>query len=61
MYIDQEKQYSFDSGWFEVPQLDENHQLFKITHTIDWDSLLQKLSKLKIIQIAILLPHILRD
>lgn len=45
MYIDQEKQYSFDSGWFEVPQLDENHQLFKIAHAIDWNSLLQNLSK----------------
>ena len=45
MYIDQEKQLSFNSGWFEVPPLDENHVLIKIAKVINWDSLLEKLSK----------------
>jgi len=45
MYIDQEKQFSFTSGWFEVPQLDENDELVKISKVIDWDSLTEKLAK----------------
>ena len=39
MYVDQEKQFSFTSGWFEVPQLDQNDELVKIAKVIDWDSL----------------------
>ena len=45
MYIEQEKQLSFTHGWFEVPQLDQEHKLIKISHAINWESLLSRLSK----------------
>ncbi len=45
MYVGQEKQISFNSGWFEVPPLDEKHLLVKIAKVINWDSLLKNLSK----------------
>lgn len=45
MYKDQEKQMSFNSGWFEVPPLDQNHLLVKIAKVVNWDSLLNQLAK----------------
>ena len=40
-----EQQYSWTHDWFVVPQLDENHQLIKITKFLNWTSLSEKLSK----------------
>ncbi len=40
-----EHQYSFTHDWFVVPELDENHELVKITKAIDWVSLSDNLAK----------------
>lgn len=40
-----ERQYSFTHDWFVVPDLDENHELIKITKTINWVSLSEKIAK----------------
>lgn len=47
MYIKESKehQYSFSHDWFVVPELDQNHELVKITETVDWLSLSDKLAQ----------------
>ena len=45
MYTSEEKQTSFNSSWFEVPTLDQQHTLYKIANLINWDFLSEKLSK----------------
>lgn len=47
MYIKESKehQYSFSHDWFVVPELDQNHELIKITETVDWLSLSDKLAQ----------------
>ena len=47
MYTAESKnhQYSFTHDWFVVPKLDENHELIKISKTIDWANLSDKLAQ----------------
>ena len=47
MYIKESKehQYSFTHDWFVVPDLDENHELIKITKTINWVSLSEEIAQ----------------
>jgi len=40
-----EQQYSFTHHWFVVPDLDENHEIIKITKAIDWVSLSENLAE----------------
>lgn len=47
MYTAESKnhQYSFTHDWFVVPRLDENHELIKISKTIDWSALSDRLAQ----------------
>ena len=47
MYSPESKnhQYSFTHDWFVVPKLDENHELVKISKTINWLTLSDKLAQ----------------
>ena len=40
-----EKQFSFSEGWFMPPDLDQEHFLIKLSRTLPWDELSQKLAK----------------
>lgn len=41
----EEHQFSFTHDWFVVPEVDENHELIKISKAIDWVSVSEKLSR----------------
>ena len=47
MYIKESKehQYSFTHDWFVVPDLDQEHEIIKITKAIDWLSLSDNLAR----------------